>query len=191
LAHISNGASNSVAVGYGSWVSASNLALLGNTTTSTVGGYAIWSNLSDGRFKTGVQENVKGLDFIMRLRPVTYHMNVRGLNDFWGISAYGKDDSLMTSEMKAQIDDAIIKKEAICMSGFIAQEVEKAAQETGYDFDGVTKPANDKDHYRIAYGEFVVPLVKAMQEQQKMIEEQNKKIEMLLKEIQQIKDKLK
>jgi hypothetical protein len=36
-----------------------------------------------------------------------------------------------------------------------------------------------------------VPLVKAVQEQQSTIEEQNKKIEMLLKEIQQIKDKLK
>jgi uncharacterized coiled-coil protein SlyX len=36
-----------------------------------------------------------------------------------------------------------------------------------------------------------VPLVKAVQEQQKIIEEQNKKIDMLLKEIQKIKDKLK
>ena len=85
------------------------------------------------------------------------------------------------------------------MSGFIAQEVEAAAKKTGYDFDGVIIPKDiTQNNYAISYASFVVPLVKAVQElaartdlQQATIEEQNKKIEMLLKEIQQIKDKLK
>jgi hypothetical protein len=34
----------------------------------------------------------------------------------------------------------------------------------GYDFDGVHVPENDDDNYSIAYAEFVVPLVKAVQE---------------------------
>jgi hypothetical protein len=54
-------------------------------------------------------------------------------------------------------------------SGFIAQEVEQAAKELNYDFDGIYKPQNDKDTYGLGYQQFVVPLVKAVQEQQQMI----------------------
>jgi hypothetical protein len=46
---------------------------------------------------------------------------------------------------------------AIRQSGFIAQEVEKAAQEAGYNFNGVQKPENDNDNYSLAYGQFVIP----------------------------------
>jgi len=187
-AHISG--SNSIVLGYGSFTNTDNLALLGNTSTIYCGGYTNWSNFSDGRFKTSVQENVKGLDFILRLRPVTYHMNVKGLNDFLGISPYGKKDSQMTSEMKTQIDDGIAKKESIVMSGFIAQEAEKAAQEAGYDFDGVVKPTNDKDHYRIAYGEFVVPLVKAVQELNEKIQNSETGFQKLEEENIQLKKQL-
>ena len=59
---------------------------------------------------------------------------------------------------------------SIRQSGFIAQEVEKAAKESGYDFNGVHKPANENDNYSIGYSLFVVPLVKAVQEQQQIID---------------------
>ncbi len=49
-------------------------------------------------------------------------------------------------------------------SGFVAQEVEKAAQQLGYDFSGVDAPKNEKDVYALRYADFVVPLVKAVQE---------------------------
>jgi hypothetical protein len=49
------------------------------------------------------------------------------------------------------------------MTGFIAQEVEQAANEIEYDFSGVDAPKND-DLYGLRYVEFVVPLVKAVQE---------------------------
>ena len=55
----------------------------------------------------------------------------------------------------------------------------------GYDFSGVKKPQNDKDHYGIAYSQFVVPLVKAMQEQQKMIDDLKKQLEDLKRQISQ------
>jgi hypothetical protein len=41
----------------------------------------------------------------------------------------------------------------------------------GYDFSGVDKPKNESDMYGLRYAEFVVPMVKAIQEQQAMIEE--------------------
>ena len=43
-------------------------------------------------------------------------------------------------------------------------------RENGYVFTGVKAPANEKDHYGLKYAEFVVPLVKGMQEQQERIE---------------------
>ena len=43
---------------------------------------------------------------------------------------------------------------------FIAQEVEKAAKELNYDFDGVNAPQNEKDNYSLVYADFVPSLVK-------------------------------
>jgi len=48
--------------------------------------------------------------------------------------------------------------------------VEQAAQSLGYDFSGVDAPKNEHDFYGLRYAEFVVPLVKAIQEQQEIIE---------------------
>ena len=64
-------------------------------------------------------------------------------------------------------------------SGFIAQEVEEAAQSLGSDFSGVDAPNNDHDIYGLRLAEFVVPLVKAVQEQQQMISNLEKRIEEL------------
>jgi len=71
----------------------------------------------------------------------------------------------------------------IVYSGFIGQEVEAAAREVGYDFSGVVPPQNEQDHYSLRYAEFVVPLVKAVQEQQKMIEQMQNRIAELEKRL--------
>ena len=78
------------------------------------------------------------------------------MNSFYKTGLRGNDNLLNT-------------KEKIIYSGFIAQEVEKAAREAGYDFSGVDKPKNEKDLYGLRYADFVVPLVKAIQEQQQTI----------------------
>ena len=64
-------------------------------------------------------------------------------------------------------------------TGFIAQEVEQAARETGFDFSGVDKPKSNDDYYGLRYAEFVVPVIKAMQEQQAMIQSLKAEIEAL------------
>ena len=74
---------------------------------------------------------------------------------------------------------SIAEKEQMIFSGFIAQEVEQAAKETAYDFSGIDKPADQTGFYGLRYGDFVVPLVKAMQEQQQMISDLQKKISVL------------
>ncbi|HNI44890.1 MAG TPA: hypothetical protein PK230_09365, partial [Chitinophagales bacterium] len=67
--------------------------------------------------------------------------------------------------------------EQIKMTGFLAQEVEAAAKKINYDFSGVDVPKVDGGLYSLRYAEFVVPLVKAVQEQQAIIETQNNSIE--------------
>lgn len=58
------------------------------------------------------------------------------------------------------------------MTGFIAQEVEEAAKACGFDFSGVHAPKDNGKLYSLTHAEFVVPLVKAVQEQQVSITEQ-------------------
>ncbi len=167
----SNGANfhNSTALGNEANITASNQVRLGDDDVTWIGGHSSWHNTSDGRFKRNVQETVPGLAFITKLRPVTYTWDLNALNKFHNITPKDGKHSVELAQERAQ-------QEQVVHTGFIAQEVETAAKQTGFDFDGVHHPENDKDTYSIAYAEFVVPLVKATQEQQIIIEQQNQKI---------------
>ena len=96
----------------------------------------------------------------------------------------------MKSYLKSRMPDFDSNSNSILQTGFIAQEVEQAAKESNYDFSGVDKPKNENDFYGLRYAEFVVPMVKAMQEQQKIIEDQKAKIDSLEKRLQLIEEKL-
>jgi hypothetical protein len=149
--------SNTTAVGYSAVRTASNQVRIGNSSVTSIGGKVGWSTVSDARFKKNIEEKVIGLDFIMALRPVTYNLDMDAIANF-----HETPDSLRLEESERKAGD-------ILQTGFIAQEVELAAKKLGYDFSGIDAPKNDKDNYGLRYSEFVVPLVKAMQE---MIEEQ-------------------
>jgi hypothetical protein len=174
---IGSNLNNASALGTLATVNASNKVVIGNSGITTIGGYANWSNLSDGRFKTSVTENVPGLDFILKLRPVTYHFDAYGFEKF-----LGRPDSLIQL-----LDDSYKQVARQIRTGFIAQDVERAANNIGYDFSGIHKPTNEKDNYSLAYAEFTVPLVKAIQEQQALIEKQQAVIERLVKEVEDLK----
>jgi trimeric autotransporter adhesin len=116
---------------------------------------------------------VPGIDFIMKLQPVTYHFDARKYDAF-----IGRPDSVISKQT-----ENYTKAEATIRTGFIAQDVEKAAKELGFEFSAVHKPSNEKDNYSLAYAEFTVPLVKAVQEQQKTIIALEKKIEELMTRI--------
>ena len=77
------------------------------------------------------------------------------------------------------------------VTGFIAQEVEQAARQCGYDFHGISKPRNQNGLYSLNYAEFVVPLVKAVQEQQQQIDAQQKQIDDLKALVQSLLVKVK
>ncbi|MEO5571928.1 MAG: tail fiber domain-containing protein [Bacteroidia bacterium] len=169
--------SESSALGYNTEITANFQVRLGSTSVTSIGGFAGWSNVSDGRYKKNVQENVKGLDLINKLRPVTYMLDVTGINRFLQIPESGYDKN------------AAAAKEKIIYSGFIAQEVEKAAHEIGYDFSAVDAPKNENDLYALRYADFVVPLVKAVQELDKKNEDLSNLNAELIKRIEALEQK--
>lgn len=153
-------------------------------------GQVAYSYPSDARFKENVKEDVKGLDFINKLRPVTYTFDTRKFDEFL---MKNMSDSVRRSRMKTMDYGP---SSLIVHTGFMAQEVEKAAIETGFTFDGVNVPENEDQNYGVAYSQFVIPLVKAVQElnakneiQQHAIEELKALNEQLLKRIERLETK--
>src|SRR6266542_2282981 len=177
---------NSTALGNTSRITASNQVRIGNILITSIGGYEPWTNLSDARFKKNVKENVPGLVFINQLHAITYTIDVTNLRNFLGedrqnetTTAEGKTVREKNSEADALIQKGIQEKEKIIRTGFVAQQVEAAAKTIGYDFSGVDKPKNEHTPYGLRYSEFVVPLVKAVQELSKQNEDLQKQIDEL------------
>jgi hypothetical protein len=168
--NVSSGAlSNGTAIGCNAIVNASNKIRFGDAAVTVVEGPVNYT-ISDGRFKSNISAtDVKGLEFIQKLRPVVYNFDAQKFDAFL---TKNMPDSVKAMRAKADFAPAT----AIRQSGFIAQEVEQAAKAVGYDFNGVHVPENDNDNYSLAYSEFTVPLVKAVQEQQQMIEELRKEL---------------
>ncbi len=160
---------NATVIGADAVVNGSNKVRIGDAFIAVIEGQVDWSFPSDGRFKTNITETVKGLDFIMRLRPVVYNFQTKKYDEFI------RGDVPNKAKLTKQQDFS--KSESIRHSGFVAQEVEKAAKEASYDFNGVIVPENNKQTYSLAYGQFVVPLVKAVQELAKMNDELQKRLE--------------
>lgn len=164
--------SNSTGLGQGVLITASNQVRVGNTSVNSIGGQVGWTTFSDERIKKEIREDVHGLDFIMRLRPVSYYYDYDGLYKLQtGIES--KTASLNNPNSGTRF------------SGFIAQEVEQAAQAAAYDFSGIDKPANANSPYGIRYAEMVVPLVKALQEMKGLLDAQQQEIERLRKLVEQ------
>jgi hypothetical protein len=107
-----------------------------------------WTAYSDARIKTEVKENVPGLEFINLLKPVTYHFDVDKQNELMGVIRNEKVEGMYDIEK-------------ITFTGFLAQDVETAAKKVNYDFSGLDKSG---EILGLRYAEFVVPLVKAVQE---------------------------
>lgn len=172
--------SNATALGSNAIATASNEVFIGDGSVTAVRSATGLFTTSDGRFKKGIKKNIPGLDFINNLNPVTYNYDIHKMNDF--IKPKSNADKKVTADLVKAQEVAIVGKEKILYSGFIAQEVETAAAKAGYDFSGLHKPENDKDPYAIDYASFVVPLVKAVQE----LSTENEELKSRLAKIEQM-----
>lgn len=153
---------NCTALGYQASAAGDDQIQLGNVDAEVYCNNMVFGT-SDGRFKINVAENVKGLEFIKKLRAVTYNMDTKRLDEYVNQNL---PDSIKT--VRAEHD--YTKSSSVVHSGFIAQEVWQAGQDAEFISSIVHTPSNSRDPYSLAYSEFVVPLVKAVQELSKMVD---------------------
>jgi len=155
-----------------------------------------WSTISDGRAKKNIREDVPGLTFINLLQPVTYNIDLDVIDDIQKsddpeINRLSDSIRLARStEEKEILANARANKEKYVYSGFIAQDVEQAAHSVGYDFSGVDAPENEKSTYGLRYADFVVPLVKAVQELSEQNEAKDVAIASLQAQVNELNAKL-
>jgi hypothetical protein len=179
---------NATVIGFNAYVDASNKVLIGNSGVTSIGGQVAWTSFSDGRYKKNIKEDVQGLAFINKLRPITYTVDINGLNAYYDKGRTGIADKTDAKE-KAEIQQASDEAGKIVYNGFIAQEVEATAQKLNYNFSGVDKPKDKDGLYGLRYSDFVVPLVKAVQElsqQNDSLKRKNNELEARIERLESI-----
>ena len=65
---------NEVVIGYALTGAGTNTVSIGNTNVTAIKGQVAFSTYSDERIKRNIDDSKLGLNFIMKLRPVTYKM---------------------------------------------------------------------------------------------------------------------
>jgi len=182
-----SGCNNTTAIGYDASATSSNQVRIGNSSVNSIGGYANWSNVSDARVKKNMKADVPGLAFINTLQPVTYNLDLDAIDNLLkknrnGYNSSDENELPLLLELVESNRKSREAKEKQVQTGFIAQNVEKTAKSIGYYFSGVD--VDEKGIYALRYAEFVVPLVKAVQElseQNECLQEQVNKLSGLVK----------
>lgn len=153
-ARFTAGASNIIHVGWYAYnhngYATPNQTSIGRANNQTACIWVGWSNVSDNRDKTNITaltDNL-GINLVRKLRPVKFNWDKRtDYQDRCGFE-YGIKDGTLAG--------------TVTDYGFIAQEVEVAAQQLGVKFDAISY-GDYQDAYSVAYLEFVAVLTKALQ----------------------------
>ncbi|MFV8351503.1 tail fiber domain-containing protein [Flavobacterium sp. XS2P14] len=156
---------NNTAVGFNAQVAVptnNNQVRIGNTAVALASVQVAWTITSDNRWKSNIKKSNLGLEFIKQLNPVFYTR---------------KD--IETNESKTTILETTTNQ--TIEYGFIAQELESTLNKFNVKDNGIITKDN-AGMLSLRYNDLLAPIVKAMQEQQAMIEE-------LQKEIKEIKSR--
>ena len=159
---------NCTGLGYNSQVTGSNQIQLGDSAVTVYAQKALVTR-SDARDKLDIEDSPLGLNFILKLRPRKYRMNSR--------EAYFEKDK--ERDFTAPNDGSKARKRP--HYGLVAQEVKEVMNELGVDFAGYldSKMDGGEDVLSLGYTEFIAPMIKAIQQQQQMIEQLQKEVEVL------------
>ena len=148
----------------GNMTNDANKIVLGDENIAEAHIQVDWTVASDQRDKTDFTALDLGLDFVKALAPVTYKWDKR--------SKYG-DKRADDYDLNAQSPDGTHKEDWLDI-GFKAQEVEALEQAAGYNKSNktnlVSSHTGDGKQMGLQYSKFVPILVKAMQEQNALIE---------------------
>ena len=131
--------SNNIGIGYDAVVpsdTSDNQVRIGNANITYAGIQVAWTITSDKRWKSDIQNSSLGLNFISKLRPVSYYRN--------------NDESKKIEY------------------GFIAQELEAVLNNAGAINNGIISK-DEEGMYGVRYNDLMATMVKAIQEQQEMI----------------------
>ena len=171
-------ATNQIVIGHGAFGRGDNEAVIGNTDITSLyaasdGAGVLYANgtiqSSDRRVKKSINTLAYGLNFIMKLRPVSYYkLHPRN---------YPQElkDKFYPDGKIRQVGAEDYDKLQV---GFIAQEV-KAVNDEMHAENNIVSIDEDGFH-RMDYEKIIVPLVKAVQEQQAQITELQNKINAIM-----------
>lgn len=160
--------SNCTGLGANSAVTASNQVQLGDNNVTVYAQTAVQTR-SDARDKVEIQDTVLGLDFIKKLTPRQFKMNSREL-----YFEQGKQRDFTATNDGSKAGKRFHQ-------GFVAQEVKKVIEEMNVDFAGYQdhKINGGEDVLSLGYTEFIAPIVKAIQQQQHIIEQLQQRVTIL------------
>lgn len=132
---------------------------------------AIWAangtiQTSDPRTKTDIEDSALGLDFINKLRPVSYKFKVGG-NRVVGEKVikeaeYDTEGNLLRAQVTEKVVEPVAGKRT--HYGLLTTNVKEAIGDR--DFGGYVKTdmADPESEEALRYDEFIAPLIKAVQE---------------------------
>ena len=131
---------------------------------------------SDERDKIDITDSDLGLNFILKLKPRRYKMNPREAYFQTIENTEMTSENIVTNDYTAPNDGSKARKRP--HYGLVAQEVKQAMNELDIDFAGYldSKVDGGEDVLSLGYTEFIAPMIKAIQQQQEMIETLKKEI---------------
>jgi trimeric autotransporter adhesin len=150
-----DGITNGTALGNGALLFQSNSIVLGNTSISAIFADVSITAVSDRRRKKDIRalDPDLGLDFIEKLKPVSYRFNNGDETERYGFIAQDLEGAL-----PAALHDTIERSDPEHRLALVERQ-------------------NDKDRtYRVSYDELLAPIVKSLQQQQQEIAAQRQQI---------------
>ena len=165
--------SNCIGIGYGVTVTGNNQIQLGDSST-TVYCYGPVQDRSDARDKIDIQDSNHGLDFIKKLRARMWRWNHRERYSTPAMDENGK-------YYRKEVPNDGSRAGKRYHYGLIAQELQDILIKNNIDFGGFQDHNinNGEDVMSIGYNELIAPIIKAIQEQQEIIEQLQKDISQL------------
>lgn len=114
---------NATAIGSGTTVDASNKVRIGNASVTVIQGQVGFTAASDRRLKTDIQDIGLGIDFIKKLRPVTYLMKAGDSRQNWGFIAQDIEALVGTDKAVLTIGQDSLRSLGLRYTDFIAPMV--------------------------------------------------------------------
>ncbi len=136
--------SNSTAIGANSKVDVSNKIRLGSTTVTVIEGQVSYSNSSDRRLKQNIKEIEYGLDFIKKLKPVSYKMKNLDDRQNWGFIAQDIEGLVGTTNAVLTVGEDSLRTLSLRYTDFIAPMV-KAMQEQQSEIEQLKAQLKEKE----------------------------------------------